>query len=169
VSAAVALRPLERIDEATLPQLVDLLVATVDDGASIGFLPPLAPAEAEAYWRGVLGHGVLLWVAERDGRIVGSAQLHLCLRQNGLHRAEVAKLMVHPDARRQGIARRLMEAVESAARRHERSLLILDTREGDPSNDLYRSLGYLEFGRAPRYARSGDGGLDASVFYYKEL
>src|SRR5262249_7544538 len=58
----------------------------------IGFLPPLAPSEAEAYWRAVLGPGVLLWVAERDGRVVGSAQLHLCPRQNGRHRAEVAKV-----------------------------------------------------------------------------
>jgi len=169
VSDDVALRPIERLDEAVLGGLVALLVATVDDGASIGFLPPLAPSEAEAYWRAVLGPGVLLWVAERDGRVVGSAQLHLCPRQNGRHRAEVAKLMVHPGARRQGVGRRLMDAVEGAARREARSLLILDTREGDPSNELYRSLGYVPFGTVPRYARSGSGGLDATVFYYKEL
>ena len=31
-----------------------LLRDAVDSGASIGFLPPLAEAEADAYWRGVV-------------------------------------------------------------------------------------------------------------------
>ena len=169
MSAPVAIRQIERLGEPDLSQLSDLLVAVVDDGASIGFLPPLERAGAEAYWRGALGPGILLWIAERADQVVGTVQLQLCLKQNGLHRAEVAKLMVHPGARRQGIARRLMAQVESAARRHERSLLVLDTREGDPSNELYRSLGYVHVGTVPRYARSAGGRLDGSAFYYKEL
>ena len=38
-------------------QLTALMVAVVNDGASIGFLMPLDPAESEAYWRGVLNPG----------------------------------------------------------------------------------------------------------------
>src|SRR5205814_9357511 len=108
-------------------------------------------------------------VAQEEDRIVGSAQLHLERRANGRHRAEVAKLMVHPDARRRGLGRQLMVALESAACREQRSLLVLDTRDGDPSTALDRSHGYVEVGRVPHYARSANGALDASVFYYKEL
>jgi ribosomal protein S18 acetylase RimI-like enzyme len=75
--------------------------------------------------------------------------------------------MTHPDFRRKGLARLLMEKAEERAREENRTLLILDTREGDPSNLLYRSLGYIEAGRIPQYAQSFNGVLDASVFYYK--
>ena len=77
--------------------------------------------------------------------------------------------MVHPDARRRGIGRLLMGAIESVARRESRTLLVLDTRAGDPSNDLYRSLGYVECGRVPRYVRSPNGEFDDTVIYSKEL
>jgi len=166
---AASLAQLTSLPPAALRELTDLLIAVVDDGASIGFLPPLARSEAEAYWQGVLGPGVVLLVAQSGSRILGTVQLQLAMRANGRHRAEVAKLMVHPDARRQGLGRRLMEAVEVAARREERTLLVLDTRAGDPSNGLYSSLGFVEAGRIPDYARSADGSLDATALYYKRL
>ncbi len=150
-------------------QLAELLVAVVHDGASVGFLPPLPVDQVERYWSGLLAAGVVLLIAETDGRIIGTVQLHLASQPNARHRAEVAKLMVHPAARRQGIGRQLMHEVEAEARRRGRSLLVLDTRAGDPSNELYTSVGFQEAGRIPRYARSGNGQLDAAVFYYKEL
>jgi ribosomal protein S18 acetylase RimI-like enzyme len=163
------IRRLEAIGEGERRRLIDLLVAVVDDGASVGFLPPLARAEAAAYWEGVLEPGVLLLVAEAAGEVAGTVQLHLALRPNGRHRAEVAKLMVHPRARRAGIGRALMLAAEAEAGRRGRTLLVLDTRAGDVSNRLYRSLGYVEAGRIPRFARSAGGRLDDTVIYYKEL
>jgi len=165
----VEIREAPSLTPAEYAQLEELLVAVVDDGASIGFLPPLARDVAAAYWRGVFGPGVLLLLAVDEGRIVGSVQLHLCLRPNGAHRAEVAKLMVHPSARRRGIARQLLDRLEGVARREARSLLVLDTREGDPSNDLYRRLGYVERGRIPRYVVSEDGSFAATVLYSKDL
>jgi ribosomal protein S18 acetylase RimI-like enzyme len=88
---------------------------------------------------------------------------------NGSHRAEIAKLMVHPEARRQGLGRLLMETAEARARVEQRSLLVLDTRLGDPSNQLYLSMEYIEAGRIPAYARSANGELSATVYYYKQL
>lgn len=149
--------------------LTKLLVDVVEDGASIGFLPPLDPHVARVYWSMVLGDHVRLWVARLNGDIVGSVQLHLVAKQNGRHRAEIAKLMVHPSSQRKGIGRSLMHAAEARAREEKRSLLVLDTREGDPSNGLYASLGYTEAGKIPDYAESADGKLDASVFYFKRL
>jgi acetyltransferase len=171
-----------RVDSLTAEQalraagdLRAVLRDAVDGGASVGFLPPLAPATAAAYWAAVVaaldvGSRVLL-VARRaeDGTIVGSAQLHLETRDNGRHRAEVAKVMVLTAVRRQGIGRLLMEAAEAHARRLGRTTLVLDTRAGDPSERLYVVVGWRRAGEIPRSARSADGTLDASAFYYKLL
>jgi len=152
--------------------LVALLTDSVDGGASVGFLPPLDPAEAVAYWRSVFTAiakgGRLLWIAlEPGGDLVGSVQLDLEGRANGNHRAEIMKLMVHTGWRRRGIGRALMLAAEDEARRRGRTTLVLDTRQGDPSEQVYRSLGWQLAGVIPRYARSAGGGLDASAFYYR--
>lgn len=168
---------IERLDSeqaaAHLDALVVLLRDSVDGGASVGFLPPLRGDEARAYWGGVvdvLGRpGRLLWIARAGDEIVGTVQLDLCGKGNGLHRAEIIKLLVHSAQRRRGIARALMNAAEAEARRLERSLLVLDTRAGDAAELLYRSLGWVCSGVIPQYARNGDGGLDGSAFYYKLL
>jgi acetyltransferase len=156
------------------PELARLLEDAVASGASIGFLPPLAPGEADAYWATVVagvrgGSRVLLGARDAGGRVVGSAQLDLATRPNGRHRAEVVKLMVHTRARRRGIGRALMQALEAHARRGGRTTLVLDTRRGDPSETLYASLGWRLTGVVPAYAASAGGRLDPSAFYYKLL
>jgi ribosomal protein S18 acetylase RimI-like enzyme len=89
---------------------------------------------------------------------------------NQRHRAEVAKLLVHPDARRRGIARDLMAAIEEIARQEGRTLLTLDTRTGDAAEPLYRDMGYRTAGVIPGYARGPHGReLEATTFMYKVL
>lgn len=149
--------------------LAELLSRVVENGASIGFLPPLGHEEASAYWSGLLQTDVRLFVARLGDRIAGTVQVHLCMKQNGSHRAEICKLMTHPEYRRKGIARALMQRAEECAMQEGRQLLVLDTREGDPSNELYASLGYIRAGRIPYYARSAGGQLDATILYYKLL
>lgn len=165
----LSIREADHLDEAEIERLAEVLTGVVEAGASVGFLPPLSQDEARAYWQGVIAPDVRLLIAKNETGIVGTAQLALAMRANGRHRAEVSKVLVHPRAQRQGIGRALMEALEPVARREGRTLLFLDTREGDHSNRLYRSLGYLEAGRIPDYARSADGSLHATVFYYKHL
>src|SRR5579884_3819302 len=88
-----------------LAQLVALLQDTVASGASVGFLHPLADADATAYLRGVIAEMAQgsrhLLVARQGGDIVGMVQLALETKANGLHRAEVQKLMVLRSARNQ--------------------------------------------------------------------
>lgn len=157
--------------EKVLPQLTEILIDSVHDGASVGFIPPLAEAEAQAYWRsrraGMESGDLVLLGAWQGEQLVGTAQLGLEQRANGNHRGEVMKLLVHTQARRQGIGRELMLALETLALEEQRSLLVLDTRHGDPSNFLYASLGYQLVGIIPNYARSANGELDAGAFYYK--
>jgi len=160
--------------EARRPALVALLRDAVESGASIGFLPPMAETEAAAYWDTVaagLGEGSRVVLAAHDSELglVGSGQLELAMRANAGQRAEVAKVMVHRRARRRGIGRALMLALEDHARRLGRTTIILDTRQGDPSEVLYRAVGWTFAGTIPRYARSATGTLDATALYYKLL
>lgn len=154
-------------------QLAALLIDAVESGASIGFLPPLEEAEALAYWRDVIpamreGTRVLL-IALEDGMIQGSVQLALEMRANGNHRAEAMKLFVHRRSRRRGLAKALMGEVESIARRLGRTLLLMDTRQGGEAEKMCESLGYTRFGEVPGYARSANGQLHTTVFFYHRL
>ena len=158
---------------AEMPGLCALLEDTVEGGASIGFLWPMSDGEAEAYWRSLIpavesGERILL-IASEDARIVGTGQLELCLRANSLHRAEVAKLMVMPAVRHQGIGRALMVALEDQARANSRTTLVLDTFLDGGAENLYRALGWTEAGRVPLYAAWPDGTLGTTVYYYKLL
>ncbi|MFY0758167.1 GNAT family N-acetyltransferase [Metabacillus dongyingensis] len=156
-----------KTSEVHIEQLSDLLIKTVEGGASIGFLPPMSHSQATEYWENVLEPNVILLIAKVNHEIVGSVQLHLCAKQNGRHRADIAKLITHPDYRRKGIARLLMQKAEERAKQEKRSLLVLDTREGDVSNQLYISLGFTECGRIPFFAESAEGKLDTTIVYYK--
>jgi ribosomal protein S18 acetylase RimI-like enzyme len=168
---------IERLDatrtQAALPELIELLRDAVDDGASVGFLPPLDEHLAREYWldvvRVVANQSRILLVARNDMQIVGTVQLDLCMRQNGLHRAEVMKLLVHTAQRRRGIGEALMRALEREAIHAHRTTLLLDTRVGDPSEKLYAKLGYVRAGIIPECARSANGVLDASAIYYRLL
>jgi hypothetical protein len=90
-------------------------------------------------------------VAEEGARIAGSVQLATDTPPNQPHRAEVTKLMVHPDLRRRGIARALMATLEDRARALKRNLVTLDTRTGDFAEPLYASIGYKTAGIIPDF------------------
>jgi acetyltransferase len=162
-------------DEAKrfLPQLTELLRDGVNNGAAMGFLAPLSFQEAESYWLEVVealkGPNRVLLVALKDHEVVGSAQLGLASRANGLHRAEVMKVMVHTQHRRKGIGLALMQEVEKKARERSRTTLVLDTREGDAAEELYLKAGFIRSGIIPNFARSSDGSLHATIVMYKLL
>jgi len=151
-------------------RLAEMLVACVEAGAAVSFLPPLAPETARAYWRGVstavaMDRTILL-AAWSQGELVGTVQIGLATPPNQPHRAEVQKLLVMPGARRRGIGRALMVRAEEEAVRAGRRLLTLDTRAGDAGELLYRALGWCEAGRIPGYALNADGTPhDALVFW----
>lgn len=161
--------------EQDLDALSDILHAVVHDGAGVSFVVPFSHVDARAFWidhvlPGVRARTRHVMVARLDGRIVGTVQMELAWAPNQPHRADVAKLLVHPDARRRGIARALMVALEALARSTGRTLLTLDTWTGGSAERLYRSLGYMEVGVIPRYARgSTTAALEPTTVMYKEL
>ena len=161
--------------EAALLALVALLQDAVDSGASVGFMPPMPATGAAQFWYDVAagvaaGHRVVLVAHdENTGHIVGTGQLVLATNPNAPHRAEVAKVMVHQMARRQGIGQQLMQALEAEARHQGRTTLILDTRHGDPAEQLYQRQGFRFVGAIPEYFINADGRPHATAVYYKLL
>jgi acetyltransferase len=153
--------------------LIELLRDSVESGASVGFLAPLKRELAEAFWRDMLREvgsaRVILIATTENGDVAGSVQLALGQKENGRHRAEVQKLLVHSRYRNQGLGRRLMEAIEIEAQQRGITLLVLDTIEGELAEQLYLKLGYIRVGEIPNYASFPDGRLWATVIFYKEL
>jgi ribosomal protein S18 acetylase RimI-like enzyme len=158
---------------ADLQDLIQLLQDSVDNGASVGFIPPLQSETAERYWLDVfdeIAHGKRIVLVVRDlNRVAGSVQLALVQKENGRHRAEVEKLLVHTRFRKRGIGRALMVALEKVAREKNRTLLVLDTLEGNVAEDLYRKCGYTAVGAIPQYASDIDGAFHATVIFYRLL
>jgi ribosomal protein S18 acetylase RimI-like enzyme len=155
--------------------LADVLHAVVYDGAGVSFVVPFSMDESRRFWvekvlPGVRAGTRRVLVARLGDRTVGTVQVDLAMPPNQQHRGDVLKLLVHPDARRRGIARRLMLALEDVARAEHRSLLTLDTWTGGYAETLYRSLEYVVVGVIPRYARgSTTPALEPATFMYKEL
>jgi len=168
---------IERLDAVSLAQhrdeLIDLLLDAVEHGSSVGFVLPLSREEAGAYWdelaASIARGSRLLWIARDATGALGTVQLELTLKKNGVNRAEVQKLLVHTGARRKGVARALMQTVEARARELRRGLLYLDTEAGSDAEHLYRSLGYTCIGGLPEYACSPRGEWRANAIYYKTL
>jgi GNAT superfamily N-acetyltransferase len=159
--------------ESAIPRLSDILIACVEEGAGVSFLPPLASEVAREFWRGtardVAAGSKILLTGWADGVLAGTVTLALASPQNQQHRADVVKLLVHPSGRRHGLARRLMARLELEAANLGRVLLTLDTRSGDLAEGLYRSMNWIELGRLPDHALAKDGTYDETLFMWKRI
>ncbi|MCB1348203.1 MAG: GNAT family N-acetyltransferase [Maritimibacter sp.] len=158
-----------------LDDLCRVLIDCVADGAAVSFMAPLSPAAAETFWAvdvaaAVAGGDRHLFGAFVDGRLVGTVQLFVGLPPNQPHRAEISKMIVHPEVRRRGIGAALLQAAFAVARRSGKTLVTLDTRTGDVSERLYRSVGFEPAGVIPGFALDPDGAaLHATTYMYKRL
>ena len=169
---APRIRVLSSVDDAHARQLADVLVDCVEGGASVSFMLPLTRERASAFWRRV-GEGVergdrLLLVAEDAQGIVGTVQLLLEMPENQPHRAEVAKMLVHRRARRQGLGAMLMQAAEQLGRERGKTLLVLDTSSAEAER-LYARLGWTRLGVIPDFALLPDGGPCDTTYFYRAL
>lgn len=155
------------------PNLASLLLDCVEGGASVSFMADLTLGEAIDFYREagrqVIAGNRKVLAAFQEGELVGSVQLALNMPPNQPHRAEVAKLLVLRKARGKGVARRLMDKVESVAEEVGKTLLVLDTVTGSPAERLYESLGWVKVGCIPNYALFPDGRLCSTTVFYKQL
>jgi ribosomal protein S18 acetylase RimI-like enzyme len=163
---------------ALCPRLGVLLADAVRSGAGVNFVLPFDEADGEAYWRGLdeevtAGRRLVLVAREGGGdgpqAVVGTVTLVPATMPNQAHRADVAKLLVHRDHRRRGVATLLMRAVAGLARSRDRTLLTLDCVADGPEEAFYRGIGFTVAGRVPGYARSPSGVLEGATFLYRHL
>jgi len=160
--------------QTRIAELADLLRDCVEGGASVGFMLPLAAGRLEAFWRrvaeGVAAGERHLYVAEDEaGRLCGTLSLVIDMPDNQPHRADVSKMLVHRRARRQGVAERLLRALEAKARALGKTTLVLDTVTGSDASRLYERLGWQRAGDIPHYALMPDGAPCSTSYYFKRL
>ncbi|GBR50560.1 histone acetyltransferase HPA2 [Neokomagataea thailandica NBRC 106555] len=160
---------------AILGPLSQILVDSVHDGASIGFVVPFNTEDAKNFWDGsilpeVKANRRILFAAFYNEQLVGTVQLVTGMPPNQPHRCEIAKLMVSPLARRKGVGRHLMQHALEAAQNLGKTLVTLDTRTGDAGEQLYTSLGFQSAGVIPNFALNtlGDG-THSTTYMFRHL
>jgi len=171
-SSVPTVHRLEAFPDGQLQSLAKLLIDCVEGGASVSFMHPLSMPRALAFWRGVAdsaarGERALL-VAEDSSGIVGTVQVVLDQPENQPHRADVAKMLVHRRARRQGLGEALMQAAERVAHECGKTLLVLDTASDDAER-LYARLGWQRCGVIPGYALFPNGEPCDTTYFYRVL
>lgn len=167
------MRRVGSVDEHLLGGLVEVLLDCVEGGASVSFMQPLTRERATAFWRKVAagvdaGERALL-VAEDAQGVCGTVQLIFDLPENQPHRADLAKMLVHRRARRQGLGEALMRAAEQTARDCGKTLLVLDAVTDGDAARLYARLGWVRVGDIPNYALYPQGGYCSTTYFYRDL
>jgi GNAT superfamily N-acetyltransferase len=173
MSGPIRVRKLNSIGERELHGLCDVLIDCVEGGASVSFMHPMTRAKAESFWSaaaaGVARGERMLVVAEDEQGVVGTVQVILNLPENQPHRGDVAKMLVHRRARRQGVGAALLAAAEQSALEAGRTLLVLDTVTGGDAERLYARQGWQRSGEIPNYALFPGGGFCSTTVFYKAL
>jgi GNAT superfamily N-acetyltransferase len=172
-TTAWTLRRLRSVDEKEIEQLADVLVDCVAGGASVSFMHPLSRQAAVAFWRNVAqgvesGERALLVVEDEQG-VCGTVQLILKQPENQAHRADLAKMLVHRRARRQGLGAALILAAEDMGRDCGKTLLVLDAVTGGEASRLYERLGWTRVGDIPGYALMPMGEPCSTTVFYRKL
>ena len=167
-------KQLSTVNQSNIDALSAVLIDCVEGGASVSFMHPLSVDKAAAFWQSVADDVAtakrILLVAENNaGDIVGTVQVVLAQPDNQPHRADIAKMLVHRNARRQGVAQALLAAAETAAAKASKTMLVLDTVTGGDAERLYANQGWQECGKIPDYALFPHGGLCSTTVFYKAI
>jgi len=128
---------IRRITEADFPELSELDTAC--------FSVPWGPNA----FRMLLSDACEPYGAYEGDRLVGFGYI-LCIVDD----AELLRLAVRQDCRRQGVARLLMEKLKQVARERGMTRMSLEVRESNaPAKALYGSLGFEQVGTINNYYR----------------
>ncbi|MCE7987847.1 MAG: N-acetyltransferase [Caldilinea sp. CFX5] len=169
----IQVRVLETLDERAIQGLGDVLIDCVEGGASVSFMLPMTRAKADAFWRNTAasvarGERIVLAAEDATGMILGTATVILQQPENQPHRGDIAKMLVHRQARKKGVGAALLVAAELSALQAGKTLLVLDTASADAER-LYERHGWQRCGVIPAYALLPDGPPCATIIYYKFL
>jgi GNAT superfamily N-acetyltransferase len=173
MSGGIRVRTLQALGERETQGLSDVLIDCVEGGASVSFMLPMTPAKADCFWRGVADSAArgerLVYLAEDEQGVVGTAQIIWAQAENQPHRADVAKMLVHRRARRRGVGAALLAAAEQGAWDRGKTLLVLDSVTGSDGDRLYTAHGWQRCGEIPDYALWPNGVPCPTTIFYKSL
>jgi ribosomal protein S18 acetylase RimI-like enzyme len=139
-------------------ELFGLYVLVVEEGRAFPAGPPASREQFERAW---IREKTAVLVARSGDRLAGSYHVLPNFSGRAAHIAN-AGYMVHPDFRRQGIGRMLVEHSIAEARRLGFDALMFNlVFESNPARRLYEQLGFEAVGRVPEAVE----GEDAIVYW----
>ena len=155
---------IRRMTHADFAAFWPVFAAIVSAQETYAYDPAMTPEQARALWCDL---PLETWLAEEDGRLLGSYFLKPNAAGPGGHVCNCG-YMVDPAARGKGVASALCE--HSQARARERGFLAMQFNSVVSSNTtavaLWQKLGFAEVGRLPTaYRHSALGLVDCLVMY----
>ena len=132
-------------------------------GPGEAILPGASFPEGECHRQGNSGDSAL--VAEQAGRICG-----FVIFTRVLDVADINNIVVAPDARRQGVGRKLLEVALQSMRAQGVAKCQLEVRQSNaPALALYRAEGFVKDGERPGYYTTESGGREGALLMSKKL
>lgn len=103
------------------------------------------------------------YVARQEGEIIGYVGMWVILNES-----HITNIAVHPDHRRQGVGRKLLETMFEEAKEKGANKMTLEVRISNlPAQDLYKKLGFVARGIRKGYYT--DLNEDAIVMWKDDL
>ena len=112
--------------------------------------PPLDPAKAEAAWSALLGSGLTtVFVAEIDGRLVATCTLAIIpnLTRAASSFGVIENVVTHPDQRRKGTGRAVLQASLDAAWEAGCYKVMLASGRDEDTLHFYENCGFKRGGK----------------------
>ncbi|KAJ7447141.1 acetyltransferase [Mycena galericulata] len=165
---------------ALIPSFADIHITCIEIDHTIQtFMPPLNRDVIINWWKeraaeAATGKRIIIMAFDEDPagqkQLAGCVMLFRPLTETGPFRGSIQKLLVSPNFRRRGIARKVMQKLEDEAKAHGQTLLMVDTTTGSPAEMVYAKLGYNVVGIVPKYGISPlDGSLHGRTYFWKQL
>lgn len=110
--------------------------------------------EAVRHWLSYRNFGACI-TAEIDGIPCGSATLYLHAYKKLKHQA-LFSIVVDQKFRGRGVGKTLIQNLEKLAKDFGIEVFYLEVYEGNPAKHLYEKLGFIEFGRHPKFVKENN-------------
>ena len=153
----IKLRWLENIDEQTGTGILRVMNQALRNETTIGFPGPLDPALGQAIVANlkedVEARRCHVLVAEEGGQIVGQLILTPHRLPNCKHLVELSRGIIDPSFRGAGLALSAFREVAKKCDEIGGEVIYLDVRAGTVAAELWKSFGFVPFGKLTDYAR----------------
>jgi len=127
------------------------------------------PAFGEAWNRRQVEDALLLGNCHYGLAMAGADCAGFYLARNGFGEVELLLLAVDPLHRRSGYARQLLQDLAAFAHERNAERLLLEMRDGNPAEHLYRQFGFEVIGTRKNYYQRPDGSRGDAITFAKPL